>query len=386
MSVQERDRQGFLGEPPPGTPHARPGRHRRRGRLVIAGLAVAAIGAAGTAIVLTRGPDGATPTGQKPATEDVVRTDLAERTQVDGKLGYAGSYTVTASGHGRITWLPHVGDTIRRGKRVYGVDGHSVPLFYGPTPLWRPLRTGVSDGRDVLELERNLAALGYGSGLTVDKNFTSATTAAIKDWQDDLGVRQSGAVNPGDVVMQPRAIRVTKVSAALGAPANGQVLAATGTDRRVTVKLPVTQQELAKTGAKVTVELPGGKSATGHISSVGTVATAGDDGSDGPPQEGQDTETATIPVRITLDHPSEAGRLDGAPVTVGFASGTHKGVLAVPVRALLAQPGGTYAVKVVDATGAGRTIPVELGVFADGMVEVSGSGLATGMKVEVPRS
>lgn len=376
MSVREEDRP--VAEVPPARP-------RRTGRrLLVAGIAVAAIAAAGAALVLTRGSGDRPPSGPAVTTADVVRTNLTDRTQVDGTLGYAHVYTVLGGGHGRLTWLPRVGTTIRRGGRVYGVDGHGVPLFYGATPLWRSLGTGVSDGPDVRELERNLAALGYGDEVTVDDHFTSATAAAVRAWQDDLGVTESGAVSPGDVVVQPAAIRVKTVTATLGAPVGGHVLTATGASRQITVALPVTQEELAVDGASVTVELPGGTSATGHISSVGTVATADDSGS-GDAQTGQDTQTATVPVHIALDHASAASRLDGAPVTVGFTSRTRKDVLAVPVQALLAAPSGQYEVEVVTATGR-RTVPVSLGVFADGRVEVAGPGLAAGMKVEVPRS
>jgi peptidoglycan hydrolase-like protein with peptidoglycan-binding domain len=374
MSVRSEDR--VVAAPAPRPP--------RRRRLALAGVAVVAVGTAGTAIALTGGSDDQPPAGPSPATADIVRTDLTDQTQVDGTLGYSGSYTVMAGGHGRLTWLPDEGATIRRGKRVYGMDGHSVPLFYGATPLWRPLSSGMS-GTDVRELERNLTALGYGDDVTVDKDFTAATAAAVRSWQDDLGVTETGTVAPGDVVMQPGAIRVTKVSGTLGAPAGGRVLTATGASRQITVQLPVTQQELAKPGAKVSVDLPGGRSGTGHISSVGTVASAGEDGSDGQSQTGQDTQTAAIPVYVTLDHASAAGRLDGAPVTVGFTSGTHKGVLAVPVQALLAASDGTYTVEVVSGTGR-RQVPVSLGIFADGKVEVAGTGLAAGMKVEVPRT
>jgi peptidoglycan hydrolase-like protein with peptidoglycan-binding domain len=376
MSVREDERTEVR------VPADRP---RRRRRLVMAGIAAAAIAAAGAAVVLTRGSGEHHTSGPALATVAVARTDLTDRTDVDGTLGYADSYTVAGSGRGRLTWLPDEGAVIRRGKRVYEVDGHRVPLFYGARPFWRPLQVGVSDGPDVRELERNLTALGYGSGMTVDDHFTSATAAAVRDWQDDLGVTESGTVSPGDVVVQPGAIRVDQVSAALGNPAGGRIMTATSAERQITVKLPVTEEELAVDGAKVTVELPGGRSATGHISSVGTVASAGSGDSSDQSQPGQDTETATIPVYITLDHASSAGRLDGAPVTVGFTSATHKGVLAVPVQALLASPDGTYRVEVVDAAGR-RDVPVQLGVFADGKVEVSGSGLTEGMRVEVPRS
>jgi peptidoglycan hydrolase-like protein with peptidoglycan-binding domain len=308
---------------------------------------------------------------------------MVDRSDVDGTLGYAYSYTIAGSG-GMLTWLPQTGTVIGRGQRVYGVNGHSVPLFYGSTPLWRTLRT-ASRGEDVRELERNLAALGY--RLTVDDRFTSATRQAVKQWQRDIGVNGTGAVNPGDVVIAPDTLRISAVSGVLGTAAQGPVLTATGTVRRVTVNLPATRQELAKVGGKVRIDLPGRKSTTGRIASIGTLATAGrsgDGGAGGTQQTGQGTQTATIPVQITLDHPETAGRLDGAPVTVGFTSATRKGVLAVPLNALLATADGTYAVEVVSGTRR-RTVPVQLGLFADGKVEVSGTGLTAGTRVEVPR-
>ncbi|GAA2096709.1 peptidoglycan-binding protein [Actinomadura alba] len=356
---------------------------RRRLLLLVGTSVVVALGAAGLVVALGNGSGDGPPPAPTTTTAPVERTDLAERTEVDGTLGYAGSFTIVGSGQGRITWMPTVGRVIRRGERVYGVDGHSVPLLYGSSPLWRTLEHGMSDGGDVRLLETNLAALGYGDGLTVDRHFSYATTAAIKEWQDDLGVTEDGIVEIGDVVAAPHALRVTAVSAVPGGSAGGNLMTASGTTRQVTVNLPVGRQTLARKGAQVRVELPGGKQTTGRISSVGSVATSENTEENGQAQTGQATQTATIPVYITLSRASAAGRLDGAPVTVGFSSGVHRGVLAVPVTALLASPDGSYAVSVVEAAGRTRRVPVRLGAFADGKVQVTGQ-LAAGMKVEVP--
>ena len=60
-----------------------------------------------------------------------------------------------------------------------------------------------------------------------------------------------------------------------------------------------------------------------------------------------------------------------------------KDVLAVPVTALLALPGGGYAVRL--SGPARRLIEVTTGLFDDatGLVEVTGRGLAAGLTVEV---
>ena len=49
--------------------------------------------------------------------------------------------------------------------------------------------------------------------------------------------------------------------------------------------------------------------------------------------------------------------------------------LAVPVTALLAQPGGGYSVEVVHKAGADHLVAVSLGLFDDaqGLVQVTGS-------------
>jgi multidrug efflux system membrane fusion protein len=53
------------------------------------------------------------------------------------------------------------------------------------------------------------------------------------------------------------------------------------------------------------------------------------------------------------------------------------------VSALLALAEGGYGLQLVEGGGT-RYIAVQTGLFADGRVEVSGSGLTAGMRVGVP--
>jgi peptidoglycan hydrolase-like protein with peptidoglycan-binding domain len=369
------------------TPQEQPQRGSRRRLLLTCAAVVVVAWTVGTVTVVRSGSDRGAPTGPTTATAPVVRTDLASRAQIDGLLSYSGTYTVISSAGGRVTWLPAVGAVLRRGQRVYGRDGHSVPLFYSPSPFWRPLHTGMTDGADVLALERNLSALGYGSGMTVDRHFGYATAVAVKRWQDDLGAPKTGEVQPDDAVVQPGALRVTALQTLPGNPAQGQILTASGTARQVIVQLPVAQQQIVRKGAAVRVRLPGGKLAPGHVLSIGSVASSGTSGGSGQEQAqtGQATESATLPVTITLDKASDAGGLAGAPVTVEFTTKLDKAVLAVPVQALLASPDGSYSVRIVDVQSHKVTVPVRLGLFSDGFVGVTGN-LSEGQKVEVPTS
>jgi peptidoglycan hydrolase-like protein with peptidoglycan-binding domain len=311
------------------------------------------------------------PTADPQPTVPVVKTDLVETQQVDGTLGYAGTAAVTSERSPILTWLPQPGDTVTRGQHVYDGDNQPVPLLYGKKPFWRDLYDGVSDGPDVKILEQNLRALGYGEGLTIDDTYTAATAARVRQWQKALGVKRTGRVGLGDVVVLPGPIRVAVVRATTGARAGGEILTATGTRKQVTVDLPVTKSALAVKGSRVTVGLPDGKNAAGRIVAVGTIATAKD-------------QSATLPVTVALDDPAVTGALDGAPVTVDLRGTVHKGVLAVPVDALLALAEGGFGVQVAGDDGSRRIVPVELGAFANGKVEVSGGGLAAGVKVTVP--
>jgi multidrug efflux system membrane fusion protein len=84
-------------------------------------------------------------------------------------------------------------------------------------------------------------------------------------------------------------------------------------------------------------------------------------------------------VTITPGGPTEG--LDGSPVDVHFTRRKAENVLAVPVGALLALAEGGYGVELADTN---ELIAVETGLFANGMVEVTGNGLQPGTKVVVP--
>ncbi len=139
-----------------------------------------------------------------------------------------------------------------------------------------------------------------------------------------------GGCRWAQVVFEPGAIRVARVTGSLGGPAAGPVLAATSDEHVVTIALDTSQESEVKAGDAVTVTLPDGSTTPGVVSSVGTVATTS-------ASQGQSPVT-TIPIQVMLTDPASAGSLDQAPVTVNITTATARGVLAVPVTALLATP------------------------------------------------
>ncbi|MEV4110936.1 peptidoglycan-binding protein [Nonomuraea sp. NPDC049695] len=349
----------------------------RKGLLLGGGTALA-VAATWTAVAVLNdgGPGAATPTKPPvPATAEITRQDLVETKTVDGALTYAGERQIASGASGTVTWVAAQGAVIRRGRPLIKVDRRPLVLMYGKLPMYRTLQQGVSDGPDVEQLERNLKALGYGDYLTVDDHFSYATEQAVKDWQDDRGLEETGRVDAAQVAFQPAAVRVTEVRTAVGARTapGGQALTVSGIRRLVHVDLDTGDQTLARKGAGVTVTLPGGERVTGRVTSVGTVAES----------SGQEQDAGTtVDVDITLAKPPRT-KLDQAPVEVEMASARHANVLAVPVEALLALREGGFGVEVVEG-GSSRIVTVETGAFGGGLVEIKGKGLAEGMKVGVP--
>jgi hypothetical protein len=373
-----------------------PPRRRRWSRWAIV-VVVFALVAAGAFVIVrgvfdsTRGGSGSGDNGSATSLVPVVRRSLSAQVQVNGTLGYAGSYMVLGQAPGTVTWLPTVGQVIHQGQALYWVDGTPVLLLYGSTPAYRGLAAGAtaSDvaGKDVAQLNHDLVALGYVDAADVDSawdEFNWATKAGVEKLQKHLGVERTGTLSMGDVAFLPTAARVTALQTSLGAPANGSVLRASSTVHTVNVALAADQQSEVRVGGQVTVTLPDGGTTAGTVTSVGTVASvpSNDSGSSGGSGGGP-----TVPVTIRLTDPAAAGRLDQAPVLVAITDRTVSDVLAVPVNALVAMAGG-YAVEVVDADGTHHLVAVSPGLFDDaaGLVQVTGPGLSAGQNVVVPAS
>ncbi|NUT07827.1 MAG: peptidoglycan-binding protein [Hamadaea sp.] len=356
---------------------------RRRRRVRTAAGTGGAVLVAGVAAVAAFGFGGGTETPsagahQPPATAPVTRETLTETKTVTGTLGYGDPTTVSAKGPaGTVTWLAPEGSTVSRGHPVYKVDAQPVVLLYGSTPFYRTLTTGL-DGDDVNTLESNLKALGY-TGFTVDDEFTSSTADAVRRWQEDLGLPETGRVEISRVVVAPGQIRVAEHKTDPGSAATGPLLAYTGIMRVVTVALDVADQQLVHKGVSAQITLPGGTAVAGTVASVGTVATKATSGSGA-----NQTSTTTVDVVVTVADQKKLGTLDEAPVDVVLVADRHENVLTVPVGALLALQEGGYGVLVVDGSGT-RYAAVQTGLFAAGKVELTGGEVTEGMTVGVPK-
>jgi hypothetical protein len=379
---------------PPASARAqstRPGDRRGRRRWAAAAAAGAVLAAAGTVWLAggfrTHGSAGPGNGGRLygASTQTVKRETLSAQTTLSATLGYAGSYTVTVPGSPSpdstprtLTWLPAAGRIIRQGDVAYRTN-NGVPtyLLYGTVPAWRGLTEGMR-GADVAQLNHDLVQLGcarsgYIAGPGWDY-FSSDTRYGLEQLQASLGLALTGTLPLGQAVFEPQTLRVATVRASLGATASGPVFSATSARHVVTISLNAADQFEVNRGDPVTITLPDRSLTAGVISAVGKTATG-------------HGSSATITVRVRLDHPGAAGRLDQAPVAVNITTSQARNALAVPVYALVARPGG-YAVEVVSPDGGHRLVPVTPGLSdpAAGMVQVTGPGLSPGQRVVVPAS
>ncbi|MFF5301841.1 hypothetical protein ACFY5F_20985 [Streptomyces sp. NPDC013161] len=419
---------------------ARP-RHGKR-RLRIGAVALAGVTA--TALGVTVWQDGNTKPSTTAAdsprvgTATVTKTDLSDNQTLSGTLGYGKAAPVKGARSGLVTWLPAPGATVARGRTLYKVDNVPVPVFYGGTPLYRTLNARGTTGPDVRVVADNLKKLGYdigvqpgpgtwvtqhpatanptgtgtdptstdptGTGTSDKADATAAPSAsaaptptptpsrtatsvevkkgdgvltgdlmaAIRRWQARVGMPATGVLGIGDLSVQTGAVRVGTVQAQSGDDATGDLMTVSSTTKKVSIPVDATQVGTMSQGDRVTVTLPDNSTARGTIDVVGS--TAATDNSQG---DTSGSAPAQLTVTVSVPDTGAVRKLTSAPVQVAFTSETHKGVLAVPVGALLALSEGGYAVQLPG----GRLLAVRTGMFAKGLVEVTGDGLTAGLKV-----
>jgi peptidoglycan hydrolase-like protein with peptidoglycan-binding domain len=350
------------------------------------------------------GGDGQADNSSATTTAAVERKTLTVTDDFDGTLGFAGEYDVIGGLSGMLTWTVPTGTVVTAGRRLYETNGHDrTSLMYGSRPAWRTMESGVTNGADILQLEKNLKSLGYTrKGDKIDSHWDARTTAAVKRWQRKAGLPVDGKVDLGEVVFLPEAIRVTEISAALGTMVGqgGPVMSGTSNRRVISLDLDAADRDLFEVGKAVEIELPDGSTTPGKIATIARIADSSTD------QQGN--TTTTLPVTMTLDDPTAAGDLDQASVKITVVRSSRENVLTVPVNALLALREGGYAVEVVDgasnataapsgsaagaapaasgAAGTARTrlVRVEPGLFDHGDVEITATGLEPGDLVVVP--
>ncbi|MHA3724474.1 peptidoglycan-binding protein [Leucobacter sp. HY1910] len=345
----------------------------KRKTVIIAGAAVLALGAGAgvTALLAQPAPeaDAAQPTTETVAAEEGA---LTERVEAKGKLSFGGAQEVGTQLQGTITSMPKAGSLIGLGNELMRVDDKPVTLMHGALPAWRTLEPGMTRGKDVQQLEQNLAALGFFE-YEPDDIFDWNTQYAIGNWEEALGMPRTGKIDLGRVVFSPGDLRVAEQKSREGSAASASAFTATGTVKTVTADVAPELRDLLQEGTEVDLALPDGTQTKGTVTGVGAPVERED-------KSGQ--KSLKLPVTVALADQAAAEAFSDVSVGLSVTKTVRENALTVPVRALLAQPGGGYAVDVQTGTKIKR-VPVELGAFASGNVEVTGGKLRKGDNVVV---
>lgn len=310
----------------------------------------------------------------------VVRTDLRRFESLPALLRYGRPRAVFGGSGGIVTKVPEEGASLVLGDPLIEIDGQPVFVFYGHRPMWRSLALAPDGsevrGPDVEQLETNLVALGYSSGSGPDGVFDEETARLVEAWRSDAGLGAGGSVELGRIVYVDGPIRVGRYLVEAGAhiPAGAAIVEVSDIVQEVFMQLPVDRRARVALGDAVTVKLPDDSMAAGTVHEIGAVTfVAADD------REGSES----VGVIIRLGDASLGEPFDGYPVEVRIVTDEATGILAVPIKALVALSEGGYAVE-VERDRQVILVGVETGMYADGLVEVEGE-IAAGDLVRVPK-
>lgn len=347
----------------------------RKRRIAIGVICIAAAGTGAVAILRSddvgEAAQPSTTDASKLSLATADKRDLTRAENFDGRVGHGTQTPLKLAGNGTITGLPTVGDVVQFGHPLMEVDGESVLLLQGARPAWRELGPNTSKGEDIRQLEAALVAMGYAdpADLIVDDKWTSETTAAVKAMQGLNGMPVDGRLDTSEIVFSPDVVRIAKVGGSLGDTAGAAGIEVSELDQTVTATVKSSKVDLFEVGAKVIVTMPNDDEIDGTVASIGA-SVAADDGS------------ITFPVEITT---TALDVDDGTTVDVELDVVSAAGATAVPAEALLALAEGGYAVEVPDSSALSgtRLVPVKIGEFADGWVQVTGD-VKPGDQVVVP--
>lgn len=349
----------------------------RKATLGVTAVVVLGAATAGVLVAANGGASGAdddsagsTPTADLELAA-VEQRDISSETTIDGTVGRGDQSPLAIPGEGTLTRLPSVGDTIGSGQILAEVNGAPVLLLAGDRPVWRDLVPGMDDGEDIRQLEQALADLGYATtSLEVDDEWTSATTASLKNLQEALGLEEDGKLALGEIVFSPRTVRIAAIEGTVGDGVGEAGIEVTGEVQVVEADADTSDADVVTPGTAVTLELPNGDEVPGTVYTVGAPET--------------DSEGSTsLPVVVLADG---LDAVDGLDVEIKIDVVEVADATVVPAAALLALAEGGYAVEVPDETSATgtRLVAVEIGAFdEEGWVQVTGD-ISPGDQVVVP--
>lgn len=315
-------------------------------------------------------------------TAEVVRRDLVDTEEFSGTLGFGDPEPFYTNTSGIVTGLlPREGEVLDVGATLFEVNSYPIVLLRGDRPMYRPFQSQMEDGPDVTQLEQALADMqipGW-EEMTVNENFTPVTEDVVQEWQNRLGVDETGIIDMGFVVFIEEPFRVSSVNVTVGQQLGPQAAAfsITGQYQEIVSNIDPGDAEIVNEMDEVDVELPDGRVSPGIVSEVARVAKRLPNAQTG------GLADPTIEVIIILLDEEASARFDAAPVNWTITKQVTPDALVVPASALIATVNGGFAVEVVE-NGSTRLVPVEVGTFVDAFVQIVEGDLEVGDLVRIP--
>lgn len=220
---------------------------------------------------------------------------------------------------------------------------------------------------------------------------TSAERSAVRAAQDQLGqartaLQQAEAdtltpLPATEVVYLPSLPRrVDAVDVRRGGTVSGGFMTVSGATVQVTASASRADADLLTPGTAGTIALDDGEVpvTVAEVTDAAAAEADGDAQDEGAGGGGGDAEPRGDRRRVVFTvgalTPEQLTALQGTNVRVRVpVSSTEGEVLAVPLAALTAGPGGESRVEVADGTGGTRLVVVTTGLAAEGYVEITGS-------------
>jgi hypothetical protein len=290
---------------------------------------------------------------------DVSYPDAAA-VQLEAPPGLAGAITV-------MTRVPVAGQTVHSGDVIAEVSYRPVIVLAGAVPAVRDLVRG-DEGGDVTALQIALGELGLHEEEPTGE-FDRPTQEAIARLYEAAGYEPIGGERSVRSIVLPRGeilylaelpVQITQISVERGdlVEAGTTLATVTGSDLALTTYLPPGEAAEVDVGDPIDVY----DEVTDRTLSAKVSAKAG--------RAGLDSEHPGL-IRVDGVFDDPAPDLDGANVRVSISvEATQGSVLVVPLSAVTTTSGGGTTVEVLEPDGGHDLVGVELGLVADGLVEV----------------
>ena len=283
-----------------------------------------------------------TPSPRPTASGGGFGTSSGGRSSSGGSSSSTSSSTTSSGVSGVVTQLPvPAGAEPRTLQRLLTVSGKPVFAFVSSAPLYKTLSVNLSSGSQVVNvtaLQRALKNKGYYDG-SVNGTFGSSTETAVKAWQADEGLSQTGTITTTRFVWVPKGTIVYSWSVALGSQiGSGTALATVGAPRDLVAQALVSQADIAslKVGQKASLTIDGatGDPFTGTISFIDTQ-----------PASSSSAGGTSSTVQYTVDfvpHGLPGLARSGMTGTLEIILAQRKNVLIIPTRAVSGTASSTY--------------------------------------------